>query len=277
MDAAAVKPEASSEHKKSMKVPNISFTTVQLADTVTQDAVRSGKPGSKPKVDDAKTSEESVVKLKEVVVVEKGRGTSLIGETQSASQGLIGQTQIKNRVFSRVGEVLEFIPGMIATEQAGSGKANQYFLRGFNLDHGTDFAAFHDGVPVNMRTHGHGQGYLDLGFVIPELVDNVTFAKGPYRAENGDFATAASARFRTVDTLPAPFLKAEMGTSDYYRLVAAGSTKLGSGDVLVGIEAKCDDGPYDLAQKVRLHSGFAKWTGPLGSGTLRASRAHDLR
>ena len=204
-------------------------------------------------------------------IVVTGRATDLIGIATAASEGLVGKVDLDDRPIQRIAELLEVIPGFIATQHSGGGKANQYFLRGFNLDHGTDFAAFHDGVPVNMPTHGHGQGYLDLSFVIPELVDSVSFAKGPYRAENGDFATAGAARFKTVDRLDAPFAKAEIGTSDYYRFVAAGSTKLGAGDVLLGVEARYDDGPYDLSQKVRLFSGFAKWTGPLGGGTLRAS------
>lgn len=213
---------------------------------------------------------DEVVASRPTIVV-TGKATDLIGTATAASEGIVGKVDLEDRPIQRIAELLEVIPGFIATQHSGGGKANQYFLRGFNLDHGTDFAAFHDGVPVNMRTHGHGQGYLDLSFVIPELVDSVRFAKGPYRAENGDFATAGAARFKTVDSLDAPFVKAEIGTADYYRLVAAGSAKLGAGDILLGVEARSDDGPYDLAQKVRLLSGFAKWTGPLGGGTLRAS------
>ena len=213
--------------------------------------------------------ESSEQRRRDIIVT--GRASDLIGVAGSASEGVVGKVDLEDRPIQRIAELLEVIPGFIATQHSGGGKANQYFLRGFNLDHGTDFAAFHDGVPVNMRTHGHGQGYLDLGFVIPELVDTVSFAKGPYRAENGDFATAGSARLTTVDTLDAPFFKAEAGTSDYYRLVAAGSFKLGGGDLLLGTEVKYDDGPYDLSQNVELFSGFAKWTGPVSGGTLRAS------
>ncbi len=204
-------------------------------------------------------------------IIVTGRAIDLVGIAGSASEGLVGRADLQDRPIQRVGELLETIPGFIATQHSGGGKANQYFLRGFNLDHGTDFAVFEDGVPLNMRTHGHGQGYLDLNFIIPELVDTISFTKGPYRAENGDFATAGAARFRTVDTLDAPFVKAEIGTSNYYRIVAAGSTKLGGGDLLLGVETRYDDGPFDLAQDLRLVSGFAKWTGPLGGGTLRAS------
>jgi outer membrane receptor protein involved in Fe transport len=206
---------------------------------------------------------------KDIIVT--GRASDLIGIADAASEGVVGKIDLADRPIQRVGELLEVIPGFIATQHSGGGKANQYFLRGFNLDHGTDFAAFHDGVPINMRTHGHGQGYLDLSFIIPELIDTVSFAKGPYRSENGDFATAGSARFKTVDTLAAPIIKLEVGTSDYYRLVAAGSTKLGSGQLLLGAEARYDNGPFDLPQDLRSFSGFAKWTGPLAGGTLRAS------
>ncbi len=204
-------------------------------------------------------------------IVVTGRATDLIGIAGAASEGVVDRIDLEDRPIQRVAELLETVPGFIATQHSGGGKANQYFLRGFNLDHGTDFAVFHDGVPLNMRTHGHGQGYLDLNFIIPELIDTLTFAKGPYRAENGDFATAGSGRFKTVDTLEAPFVKAEVGTSNFYRIVAAGSTKLGAGNLLLGVETRYDDGPFDLPQDLKLVSGFAKWTGPLAGGTLRAS------
>ena len=204
-------------------------------------------------------------------IIVTGRATDLIGIARSASEGLVGKVDLEDRPIQRVGELLEVIPGFIATQHSGGGKANQYFLRGFNLDHGTDFAVFADGVPLNMRTHGHGQGYLDLNFLIPELIDTVSFAKGPYRAENGDFGTAGAARFKTVDRLDAPFARVEVGTSAYYRLVAAGSAKVGAGDLLIAGEARYDDGPFKLPQNLQLFSGFAKWTGPLAGGTLRAS------
>ena len=96
----------------------------------------------------------------------KGRSTNLIGSAISASEGFVGQEEIEVRPLLRTGELMELVPGMVATQHSGSGKANQYFLRGFNLDHGTDFATFVDGMPVNMRTHGHGQGYTDLNLII---------------------------------------------------------------------------------------------------------------
>ena len=101
----------------------------------------------------------------------------------------------------RTGEVLETVPGVVISQHSGEGKANQYYLRGFNLDHGTDFATTVAGMPVNMPTHGHGQGYSDLNFLIPELVSGVQFSKGPYFAEQGDFATAGAANINYASTL----------------------------------------------------------------------------
>jgi len=98
-----------------------------------------------------------------------GHALNLIGVAGAASEGIVGKVDLEDRPIQRVGELLEVIPGFVATQHSGGGKAKQYLVRGFNLDHGTDFAAFHDGVPLNMRTHGHRQGHLDLNFIIPEL------------------------------------------------------------------------------------------------------------
>ncbi len=100
-----------------------------------------------------------------------------VGTSDAASEGSVNAKLIENRPVLRPGEILEFVPGMIVSQHSGDGKANQYYLRGFNLDHGTDFATFVDGMPVNMRTHAHGQGYTDLNFLIPELVDRIDYKK----------------------------------------------------------------------------------------------------
>ncbi len=99
--------------------------------------------------------------------------------------GTITQQLIEDRPILRPGELLETVPGLIVTQHSGEGKANQFYLRGFNLDHGTDFRTTVDGMPVNQRTHAHGQGYTDLNFVIPELVSRLDYKKGPYYAEQG--------------------------------------------------------------------------------------------
>ncbi len=121
------------------------------------------------------------------ITVQSTRG-DLQGVADSASEGLVTRKQLETRPLLRAGDVLETVPGLVATQHSGGGKANQYFLRGFNLDHGTDFAVTVDGMPVNMPSHGHGQGFADLNFLIPDLVDSGYYRKGPYHAEEGDFS-----------------------------------------------------------------------------------------
>ena len=116
----------------------------------------------------------------------------LIGKVESASQGTVTRAQLETRPVMRTGELLETVPGLVVTQHAGDGKANQYFLRGFNLDHGTDLATSVDGIPVNMHTHGHGQGYTDINFVIPELLDRIEYKKGTYYADEGNFSAAGA-------------------------------------------------------------------------------------
>ncbi|MEM0930503.1 MAG: TonB-dependent receptor, partial [Pseudomonadota bacterium] len=193
-------------------------------------------------------------------VVVYGRGLSLIGEVEAASEGVVGYADFEDRTLSRVGELVEVIPGVVATQHSGEGKANQYFLRGFNLDHGTDFSVHVDGVPVNLPTHGHGQGYLDLNFVIPEVVERVDFRKGPYRPDNGDFSAAGSARYRTYDKLDQGFAEVTVGEANFLRGVSAGSVELGGGDLLVALEGQVYDGPWQLDQDLQKLNAFAKWT-----------------
>ena len=173
------------------------------------------------------------------------------GTAASASEGVVTSKQLRTRPVLRAGDIMESVPGLVATQHAGEGKANQYFLRGFNLDHGTDFATYVDGVPINFPTHGHGQGYTDLYFLIPELVDAVQYRKGPYYAEEGDFAAAGSARIRTVRRLDRPFGLLEAGHFGYRRALAAGSFAAGGGDLLLAAERSRDDGPWTVAQDLR--------------------------
>jgi len=199
-----------------------------------------------------------------------GRRLSLVGEAISASEGVIGREEIDSRPLLRSGDLLEFVPGLVATQHSGSGKANQYFLRGFNLDHGTDFATFVDAMPVNMRTHGHGQGWTDLNFVIPEAVDQIRYRKGAYYADVGDFSSAGSARFELADTLPRGLSEVTIGSFGYRRGVAVGSTKIGGGDLLFAGELQTFSGPWTaIDEDVRKKVGLLKYSAPLGSG-----RAH---
>ena len=195
----------------------------------------------------------------EAIQVE-GRATDLLGIAASASQGVVGQPQFEYRPLSRIGELVEVVPGMIATQHSGSGKANQYFLRGFNLDHGTDFSAMLDGVPMNLRTNAHGQGYLDLNSIIPELVEKIEYGKGPYYAGQGDFSTAGYTRFHTMRRLPEGFAKFTGGRYDYYRGVAANSTALGSGDLLYAAEVNFFDGPWVQPEAFNKYNGMMRYT-----------------
>lgn len=150
-----------------------------------------------------------------------GKRANALGRAMSASEGRVSYSDFAIRPLLRPGELIEAVPGLAATQHSGAGKANQYFLRGFNLDHGTDLAASLDGVPLNLPSHGHGQGYLDLNLLTPEFVHDIGFRKGPYAAENGDFATAGAVTFDTADHLHGDGLQAWIGQNQAYRLVGA--------------------------------------------------------
>ncbi|BBL77096.1 TonB-dependent receptor [Methylomagnum ishizawai] len=195
----------------------------------------------------------------EAVEVE-GRAADLLGVADSASQGQVGQPEFKYRPLSRVGELVEVVPGAVATQHSGSGKANQFFLRGFNLDHGTDFNATLDGVPMNLRTHAHGQGYLDLNSIIPELVDKVDYGKGPYYAEQGDFASAGYAQFHTFHRLAEGIAKFTGGEYDYYRGVLANSNRIGNGDLLYAGEVAFFEGPWKQPEESGKYNGMIRYT-----------------
>jgi outer membrane cobalamin receptor len=157
--------------------------------------------------------------LRQVVIT--GRADSLLEISRTSSEGYVGRDHLDQRPVQRPGEVLETVPGLVATQHSGNGKANQYFLRGFNLDHGTDFATTLDGIPVNLPTHGHGQGYTDLNPLIPELVDTVHYRKGPYFADVGDFGSAGAADIRYVRELPGTLVSASGGSFGYARGLVA--------------------------------------------------------
>ncbi len=174
----------------------------------------------------------------------QGRADDLIGIASSAGQVTVGAEELKNRPLLRSGEILEALPGLIITQHAGGGKANQYFMRGFNLDHGTDFAIFLDGMPLNLPSHAHGEGYSDMNTVIPELVERVDAEKGPYSAEAGDYGSAGNAHVVFLKTLPQNFVQVDGGMYQFARLVFGLSRKLGQGNLLYGGEAYHDGGPW---------------------------------
>ena len=174
----------------------------------------------------------------------QGREDDLTGIADSSTQGTVGAKEIQDRPMLRSGELLEAIPGVIITQHAGGGKANQYFLRGFNLDHGTDFAIFVDGMPLNLPSHAHGEGYADMNTVIPELVSRVNYEKGPYYADVGNYGSAGSAHLESFKTLPQDFVQVEGGVYGFGRAVFGASRRFGEGSLLYGGEAFHDNGPW---------------------------------
>jgi outer membrane receptor protein involved in Fe transport len=196
------------------------------------------------------------------IIIQGSHYDNAVGTQDAASAGTIRRELLQSRPAQRPGEVLEFVPGVIVTQHSGDGKANQYFLRGFNLDHGTDFATRINGMPVNMPTHGHGQGYSDMNFLLPELVERVEYRKGPYFATVGDFAAAGSADIRYLHTLPAPFAQLTLGENGYRRGVAGDAGALGGGVTAMGaLEAMQTDGPWTVPERLRKLNGVATLSG----------------
>ncbi|MDT8398546.1 MAG: TonB-dependent receptor [Pseudomonadales bacterium] len=207
-----------------------------------------------------------------------GRGTELLGTADSASQGLVGNADFSTRPLSRVGELAEVVPGMIATQHSGSGKANQYFLRGINLDHGSDFTAIFEGMPVNFPSHAHATGYLDLNFFIPEIIETVEFHKGTYYVENGDFSAAGSSRFKTYDRVEQDYVKVSADNYAQRRVLGVASADTAVGSFLYAGEFEVRDGPWDLDEDLRKFNGFAKYTGtPFGVDSQLILTGYDSK
>lgn len=204
------------------------------------------------------TVSEDANELKEMVVT--GREKNLIGIAGSASQGEVSNKQFEYRALSRNGELVEVVPGAVATQHSGSGKANQYFLRGYNLDHGTDFTTIVDGIPMNMPSHAHGQGYMDINSVIPELVNKVQYGKGPYYAEVGDFSAAGYAKMTSMNTLSQGIAKFTAGEFGYYRGLIANSNKVGDGNLLYGGEINVYDGAWSIPEDSHKYNGMLRYT-----------------
>ncbi|HEX3728812.1 MAG TPA: TonB-dependent receptor, partial [Opitutaceae bacterium] len=224
---------------------------------------------------DAPAAPAPEVDLEQVTVY--GREADLIGQASSAAEGYVGAAELDARPLLRRGELLESIPGVIITQHSGDGKANQYFLRGFNLDHGTDFASSVDGMPVNLPSNAHGQGYSDLNFIIPEFVENISYEKGVYYAANGDFSAAGAAQFHLFDALPANFVKLEAGEYEYSRLVLGETIKDPAGAATtLGFEAGYNNGPWTHPEDAEHLSGLIRqsWTAGDDAFALTAMAYH---
>jgi hypothetical protein len=177
-----------------------------------------------------------------------GYREEIVGTALSASEGIVDYAAFSDRPLLRIGELLEVVPGLAATQHSGTGKANQYFVRGFNIDHGTDFSTSLDGIPLNLPTHGHGQGYLDLNPLIPDLVQSIHFRKGPYFADVGDFSSTGTAAMELFEDLPQSFTQVTGGEHRYWRFL--GAARLGEGSYLAG-DYTVSDGPWTRAEDLK--------------------------
>ena len=203
-----------------------------------------------------------------------GRAANLEGIADSANQGSVSAADLALRPLLRPGEIVENIPGVIITQHSGSGKANQYFLRGFNLDHGTDISVNLDDVPVNMVSHAHGQGYSDLNMLIPELVERVDYKKGPYYADVGDFGAAGAIDIHYYDVLPNGLVKLEGGQFGYARGLIANNAAVADGNLIYAMEFEHNNGPWDNPDDERKFDGLLRYTA--GAWTITASGYHNI-
>ncbi|WP_373888442.1 TonB-dependent receptor [Massilia genomosp. 1] len=207
-----------------------------------------------------------------------GSRASQLGIADSANAGSINQKQLDMRTMYRPGELLEAVPGLIVTQHSGEGKANQFFLRGFNLDHGTDLRTTVDDMPVNQRSHAHGQGWTDLNFLIPELAARMDYRKGPYSARDGDFASAGAAAVTYANRLAQTTSSASIGQNGFARALLAASPEAGGGNLLYAVEAMHNDGPFTrpddyrkLNAVLRFSQGYANNGFTLSAMAYRAS------
>ncbi|MFM2209442.1 MAG: TonB-dependent receptor [Burkholderiaceae bacterium] len=190
----------------------------------------------------------------------QGSRRSQLGVAPSANSGVVTQQQIESRTAYRPGEVLEVVPGLVVTQHSGEGKANQFYLRGFNLDHGTDFRITIDGMLVNQRSHAHGQGWSDMNFLIPELVTRMDYHKGPFYADEGDFATAGAVAMTYANRLPRGIAAQTLGPNRYRRTLLADSPEFGDGRLLYALELVGNNGPYTNPERYRKNNAVLRYS-----------------
>jgi outer membrane receptor protein involved in Fe transport len=221
-------------------------------------------------------ADDAVAPINTVVV--EGSRASQLGVAGSASAGIVTQKQLEARTVYRPGELLEVTPGLIVSQHSGEGKANQFYLRGINLDHGTDLRTTVDGMLVNQRSHAHGQGWTDVNFMIPELASYLEYAKGPYSAEQGDFASAGAVSVNYANTLAQGIASVGIGEHGYARTLLAASPALGNGNLLYALEMFKNDGPFVNKDKYRKLNGVLRYSeGTEANGfnvSLMAYKAH---
>jgi hypothetical protein len=220
----------------------VSSTQGALAATLLMGVACSSAHGDQALEDSAAETSGSASRSPQEITVTAQR-LALLGTADTASEGVVDDQELQLAPQYRPGQLLETVPGLIVTLHSGEGKANQYLLRGYNLDHGTDLETYVDDMPINQPTHAHGQGYADLNFMIPELADQVTYTKGPYYAGVGDFGAVGSVRVSYRETTE-DHVSATVGTLGFQRIFSAGSQALGNGNVLAAVEVQHYDGPF---------------------------------
>ena len=185
---------------------------------------------------------------------------SVLGEAGTANEGVVTQQQLDARTVYRPGELLEAVPGLVVSQHSGEGKANQFYLRGFNLDHGTDLRTTVDGMLVNQRSHAHGQGWTDVNFMIPELGTLLEYRKGPFYAAEGDFSSAGAVNLKYANTLPSGIASIGLGQNGYARTLLANSPKLGDGNLLYALELMHNDGPFTVKDNYQKKNGVLRYS-----------------
>ncbi len=200
------------------------------------------------------------------VVVQSSRN-SVLGEAGTANEGVVTQQQLGARTVYRPGELLEAVPGLIVSQHSGEGKANQFYLRGFNLDHGTDLRTTIDGMLVNQRSHSHGQGWTDVNFLIPELTTLIDYRKGPFYAAEGDFASAGAVNIKYANTLAQGIARVSLGQNGYVRTLLADSPSVGDGKLLYALELFKNNGPFDVPDNYKKRNAVLRYSqGTEGNG-----------
>ena len=238
-------------------------------------AVSAGRARAGDSDSTAASESDSSSAIQEITVT--AQRLELLGTASTASEGVIDDQELQLTPQYRPGQLLETVPGLIVTSHSGEGKANQYLLRGYNLDHGTDLGTYVDGVPINQPTHAHGQGYTDLNFLIPELSDRITYTKGPYYAGVGDFGAVGSVHIDYRDTIPDQ-VSATVGTLGFQRIFGAGSQTLGNGRLLAAAEVQHYDGPFVTPDDARKENVLLRYSegGDTDGYSITAQVYHQL-
>ena len=230
-----------------------------------QQSKKPGQPKKRSSRDNPRSSQLSAVPTQSTEQAISASGAPNVGSGPQGQPSMASQTTITGealnaRPVTRPGEVLEAVPGLIVTQHSGEGKANQYFLRGYNLDHGTDLAIYVDDVPVNLRTHAHGQGYSDLNWLMPETINSLEVRKGPYFADEGDFASVGNLHIGLIDRVEKSVAQLTVGSFGYRRLFGMGSEKIGDGTLFVAGEAGTYNGPWVNPDDARKLNGLIRYT-----------------